>query len=109
MGGNRLEFRTKSMTTIIDYDKCEPAKTSTAAPSCGFACVKADRMYDRSILRIEGNRPVLSVSKEAAEKMSNESLSWEYACNAAGMSAIEIIVDFPALEEYKKKIREGGE
>ncbi|MCK4824786.1 hypothetical protein KA005_54035 [bacterium] len=104
MGSNKLKVRTKTMTSIIDYDKCEPAKNNTSNPSCGFACIKADRMYDRSIIRIEGNRPVLAVSEEAAKKMSNESLSWEYACNAAGNNAIQIIVDFPGLEEYRKKI-----
>ena len=104
MNGNKLEFSTRSMTTIIDYDKCEPAKNNTSNPSCGFACIKADRMYDRGILKIEGNRPVLAVSEEAAKKMSNESLSWEYACNATGNNAIEIIVDFPGLEKYRKKI-----
>lgn len=104
MNGNKLEFSTRSMTTIIDYDKCEPAKNNTSNPSCGFACIKADRMYDRGILKIEGNRPGLAVSKDAAKKMSNESLSWEYACNAAGINAIEITVNFPGLEEYRKKI-----
>jgi len=103
MGSNTLEFRTRSMTTIIDYDKCEPARNNTSAPSCGFACIKADRMYDRSILRIKGNRPVLAVPKEEAKRMSNESLSWEYACNAVGVKAIDIIVEFPGLDEYRKK------
>ena len=102
MGNNKLKFRTKCMTTIIDYDKCEPAKNNTSTPSCGFACVKADRMYDRSLLRIEGNRPILAVSEEAAKRISNESLSWEYACSAVGINAIEIIVDFPGLEKYRK-------
>ncbi|MFH1481283.1 MAG: hypothetical protein ABIG67_08440 [Pseudomonadota bacterium] len=104
MGGSSLEFRTRSMTTIIDYSRCEPAKNNTSNPSCGFACVKADRMYDRNILRIEGNRPVLTVAKEDAQKMSNESLSWEYACDAAGIHAIKIIIDFPGIEEYRKKM-----
>jgi hypothetical protein len=101
MNENKLEFRTKSTTTIIDYDKCEPAKNNTSNPSCGFACVKADRMYDRNILRIEKNRPVLAVNKEAVMKMSNESLSWEYACVVAGPGAISITVDFPGLEGYR--------
>jgi succinyl-CoA synthetase beta subunit len=105
MGGNKLEFATRSMKTTIDYDKCEPAKNNTSNPSCGFACVKADRLYDRGILRIEGNRPVLAVSEEAAHKMSNESLSWEYACNAVGMSAVAITIDFPGLEAYRKRLR----
>jgi succinyl-CoA synthetase beta subunit len=104
-GGNKLEFSTRSMKTAIDYDKCEAAKNNTSRPSCGFACVKADRMYDRGILRIEGNRPVLAVSEEAAHKMSNESLSWEYACNAVGVGAVAITIDFPGLEEYRKGMR----
>jgi len=104
MGNNKLAFRTRCTTIVIDYDKCEPAKENTSEPSCGFACVKADRMYDRSILKIEGNRPVLAVSEEAAQRMSNESLSWEYACNAVGIGAIEITVDFPGIEEYREKV-----
>jgi succinyl-CoA synthetase beta subunit len=105
MGGNKLEFTTRCMKTTIDYDKCEAAKNNTSRPSCGFACVKADRMYDRGILRIEGNRPVLAVSEEAAHKMSNESLSWEYACNAVGVGAVAITIDFPGLEDYRKGMR----
>ena len=105
MAANKLGFRTKCATTVIDYNICEPAKNAESNPSCGFACVKADRMYDRNILRIEKNRPVLAVSKEAAEKMSNESLSWEYACAMAGPGAITITVDFSGLEEYRKKGR----
>jgi len=104
MGNNKLAFRTRCTKVVIDYDKCEPAKKNTSEPSCGFACVKADRMYDRSILKIEGNRPVLAVSEEAAQRMSNESLSWEYACNAVGIGAIEITVDFPGIEEYRKRV-----
>lgn len=107
MEGKKLVFRTRSMTTLIDYDKCEPAKKNTSTPSCGFACVKADRMYDRSILRIEGNRPVLAVPEETAQKMSNESLSWEYACSVAGPGAITIVVDFPGIEAYREKMMLG--
>jgi len=103
MGADKLEFRTRSMTITIDYGKCEPAVNNTSTPACGFACVKADRMYDRNILKIENNRPVLAVPEEAARKLSNESMSWEYACNMAGTGAIEIVVDFPGLEEYRKK------
>ena len=104
MSANKLEFSTICTTTTIDYDKCEPAKKNIPNPSCGFACIKADRMYDRNILRINNNRPVLAVDPEAARKMSNESLSWEYACNAVGIGAIEITVDYPGLEEYRKRM-----
>jgi len=68
MPENSLEFETKTMKVIIDYGKCEPARKNTANPLCGFACVKADRMYDRAVLRIEGNRPVLTGSLNDAKR-----------------------------------------
>ncbi|MGD0623263.1 MAG: ATP-grasp domain-containing protein [Thermodesulfobacteriota bacterium] len=108
--GNTLEFETRCTKVRIDYDKCEPAQKKTADPKCGFACVKADRMYDRNILRIENNRPILAVSKEEAKRASNESLSWEYACNRTKNEAIRILVPFPGLKEYRKKMNlEGGD
>lgn len=101
---NELAFETRCMKTLLRYDKCEPALKNTSNPSCGFSCVKADRMFDRGLLRIEGNRPVLAISKEDAKRVSNESLSWEYACQATGNDAIRIEVAFPGLSEYKKKM-----
>ena len=101
MAENKLVFRTRCTTTTIDYDKCEPAQRGTLTPDCGFACIKADRMYDRSVLKIQDCRPVLAGSPEAVAKQSNESLSWEYACRAMGRNAINITVDYPGLEEYR--------
>ena len=98
---NGLIFRTRCAQVVIDYGKCEPAQMQTLNPKCGFACVKADRMYDRSILKIEACRPVLATPPEVAEKKSNESLSWEYACRAVGVNAISITVAFPGLEEFR--------
>jgi hypothetical protein len=98
---NGLVFKTRCASVVIDYDKCEPDQEQTLNPKCGFACVKADRMYDRSILKIEACRPVLATTPEAAEKKSNESLSWEYACRAVGRNAISITVAFPGLEEFR--------
>ncbi len=110
MSEDRLEFETRVTKVIIDYRKCEPARDKTASPACGFACVKADRMYDRSILRIEENRPVLTMAKEEIKRISNESLSWEYACNATGNQAIQILVPFPGLRAYRRKMNlPGGE
>ncbi len=104
MTAEKLTFETICTTVTIDYSKCEPAINNTSNPECGFACVKADRLYDRNILKIEGNRPVLAVSPEEAKKRSNESLSWEYADRVTGNHAIEIKVKFPGLEEYRKKM-----
>ena len=110
MPEERLEFETKSMKVIIDYLRCEPARKNTADPRCGFACVKADRMYDRGVLRIEGNKPVLAGSREDAKKNSNESLSWEYACQATDNDAIKILIPFPGLKDYRKRMNlMGGE
>ncbi len=103
MKKKKLIFYTRCTKTSIDYTRCEPAVRSTSNPSCGFACVKADRMYDRGVLRIEDNRPVLAVRPEDAKKISNESLSWEYACMIAGKNAIRIEVDFPGLHKYRKE------
>lgn len=103
-----LEFETKCTKVKINYARCEPARSGMAEPTCGFACVKADRMYDRNILRIEGNRPVLALPAEDVKKVSNESLSWEYACNITGNSAIEIMIPFPGLDEYRKRMNFDG-
>jgi hypothetical protein len=97
-----LSFETKCTKVKIDYSRCEAVRSKSENPACGFACIKADRMYDRSILRIEGKRPVLAVPAEEVKKVSNESLSWEFACNQTGNRAIEIIIPFPGLEEYRK-------
>lgn len=110
MSEDRLEFETKTMKVVIDYTRCEPARENTDHPHCGFACVKADRMYDRSVLRIERNRPVLAGSPEDARKNSNESLSWEYACRSTGNDAIRILIPFPGLKPYREGMHlMGGE
>jgi succinyl-CoA synthetase beta subunit len=110
IAGNTLEFETRCTKVRIHYDRCEPAQRKTANPQCGFACVKADRMYDRNILRIENHRPILAVSKEEAKRASNESLSWEYACDRTKNEAIRILVPFPGLKEYRKRMNlEGGD
>ncbi|MBW2741503.1 MAG: acetate--CoA ligase family protein [Deltaproteobacteria bacterium] len=101
---DKLVFETRCATAVIDYSKCEAAKKNTNNPDCGFACINADKIYDRNILKIDNNRPVLAVSEEAAKKASNESLSWEYACNSTGNYAIEISVDFPGLSDFRKKM-----
>lgn len=103
MSDNKLEFKTKCTKVTIDYAKCEPAKKNTSNPKCGFACIKADRLYDRNILRIDNNKPVLALSADEAKNRSNESLSWEYACSVTGNNAIQIAVSFPELDVYCEK------
>jgi hypothetical protein len=103
MKENMLVFRTRCTKVTINYDECEPAIKKTIMPECGFSCVKADRIYDRNILKIEGYKPVLAKKPEDVEKSSNESLSWEFACKAEGKNAINIEVDYPGLEDLRKR------
>jgi len=103
-----LLFETKCTRVKIDYSRCEAIRSKSENPACGFACIKADRMYDRSILRVEKGRPVLAVPPEEVKRVSNESLSWEFACNSTGNGAIEITVPFPGLEEYRDELKLAG-
>ncbi len=82
MAKNMLEFETRKTKITINYDKCLAALGDTPTPKCGFACVKACRLYGRNILKIENNRPVLAVQdKEEIKRLDNECLSCEYACS----------------------------
>jgi len=88
---NKVIFNTRVMTISIDYSKCEPATNDDNSPSCGFACVKACRLYGRNILRIENNRPVLAVTDPAEiQRLDNECLSCEYNCDTYGTGCITI-------------------
>lgn len=78
------EVRLKARTceVIIDYSKCK-------APDCGFECIKADRLYGRSVLGIRGGKPVPAVSPEAFERRCNECLACELYCPTG---AIKVVV-----------------
>ena len=103
MSDEILEFEVRTGKVTIDYNRCEPAVEDTSTPSCGFACVKADRLYGRNVLKIENNKPVLSVPAEEAVRLCNECLGCEHDCTFHGTDCIQIILPFPGLEEYKKK------
>jgi hypothetical protein len=104
MAANRLEFETRKIKVTIDYDRCEPAKKNSSQPSCGFACVKACRLYGRNILKIEGNKPVLAVvDPEEIKRLDNECLSCEYNCWFRGTGCIHIEIPLAELEEYRNE------
>lgn len=106
MAGDKLEFTTRTGKIIIDYSKCEPAIKNIPNPSCGFACVKADRWYGRNVLKIEDNRPVLAnPNPEEVKRLCNECLACEYDCTLFGSDCIRIILPFPGIEEYRKKMK----
>jgi len=88
---NRLHFDTRKTRISIDYGECIPAKENNSNPSCGFACVKACRLYGRNILKIENSRPVLAVTNEdEIKRLDNECLSCEYNCQRHGPGCIHI-------------------
>lgn len=81
----RLEFKTRTCIIKIYYNRC-------VAPRCGFACVKADRLYGRGVLRIENGRPILNVKEAEAARLCNECLACETYCKWYGGDAVEIVV-----------------
>lgn len=90
---DKLHFATRKTIITIDYTRCEPALKGTSQPSCGFACVKACRLYGRNILRIEGNRPVLAVTDpEELKRLDNECMACEFHCNQSGPGCVSITV-----------------
>ena len=73
------------MSITIDYDKC-------VAPECGFACIKACRLYGRGVLKIEDKLPKLTVEECEVARIDNECLACEIACMLYGGKAIKINV-----------------
>ncbi|MCS7139585.1 MAG: hypothetical protein N3F04_07485 [Candidatus Nezhaarchaeota archaeon] len=98
-----LEFDVRTGKVLIMMDRCEPAIKNTSTPSCGFACVKACRLYGRNVLKIENNRPALAVPPDEASRLCNECLACEYSCQFYGSNCIRIILPFPSLDEYRRR------
>ena len=108
MAEHKLEFETRTTKITIDYSHCEAAEKNTPNPSCGFACVKACRLYGRNILKIEGNKPVLAVTDPVEiERLDNECISCEYNCWLRGTDCISIELPLAGIEEYRKQIGRG--
>ena len=75
-----FEFRTGKVS--IDYEKCDGCTS--------FACVKACSLYGRNILRVQGGKPMLSVSPEEARRLCIECLACEQECRLRGQGALKI-------------------
>ncbi len=107
---NKLEFETRTAKISINYDRCEPAIKKTSTPSCGFRCVKACRLYGRNVLKIEHNKPVLSLSDpEEIKRLDNECLACEYNCLMYGTGCISIELPLRGIEEYRRKKQSYGD
>lgn len=99
-----LEFWTRTAKIIIDYTQCEPVTKNTRNPACGFACVKACRLYGRGVLKIESNKPVLTISDlEEIKRLCNECLGCEYDCWLYGKNCIQIFIPLPGIDQYREK------
>lgn len=105
MATEKLVFHARKTKIIIDYSKCEPAINNNPDPSCGFACVKACRLYGRNVLKIEGNRPVLSVTDPVEiKRIDNECISCEYNCWLHGSDCITNEIEMPGLKNCRAKL-----
>ncbi len=108
MDTEKLEFNARKTKIIIDYSHCEPAKDNKPNPSCGFACVKACRLYGRNVLKIENNKPVLSVTDpEEIKRIDNECLSCEYNCWLHGSDCITNEILMPGLGDCRARLKGG--
>jgi succinyl-CoA synthetase beta subunit len=94
--GGYLSFASQTGKVVIDLTKC-------IAPKCGFACVKADRWYGRSCLKIEGGKPALAGSPEQLERLCNECLACEVECELHGGKAITIELPLYGIDEFRRK------
>jgi succinyl-CoA synthetase beta subunit len=94
--GEYLSFASQTGKVVIDLSKC-------IAPRCGFACVKGDRWYGRSCLKIEGGKPALAGSSEQLKRLCNECLACEVECKLHGGKAITIELPLYGIDEFRRK------
>ncbi len=80
-----MKFKTRTATITIDLDGC-------IAPECGFACVKACRLYGRGVLKIENGKPAMAMTLEEAYRVDNECLACEIHCMWFGSGVIKVDV-----------------
>lgn len=105
MSQDKIIFHTQTATIVINMNECIAAKENTSEPSCGFMCVKACRLYGRNVLKIENNKPALTVSEpEAIKRLDNECLACEFYCMLKGSSCIKIDVPLEGIDNYRKKM-----
>ncbi|MFO7979426.1 MAG: ATP-grasp domain-containing protein [Candidatus Aminicenantes bacterium] len=87
-------FKTSTGEIFIQHDKC----LTCATKGCIKACAQ-------NILKLEQNKPVLSISREEAEKgKCTECLACEIFCRFHEQDAIFIHLPIPGLKEYREKV-----
>lgn len=95
------KFRFRTGEVVIDHKKCMKCKT--------YTCIKGDSLFGRSVLRIQGGKPVLTTSFEEAQRTCNECLTCEIYCQSHGNKGLKINLDTFGLEEYNKVKKFGKE
>ena len=87
-------FKTVTGEIHIDHEKCGRCVTK--------GCVKA---CSTGILKLEKEKPVLSINREEAEKgKCTECLACEIFCTYHEQNAIFIRLPIPGLREYREKV-----
>ena len=88
------QFSFATGTVTIDYEKCKDCDN--------YACVKACSLFGRSILRVEGSKPIL-ISEDAGKRCI-EDLGCELYCQAYGNRGLKIELDMFGLEKYRHRV-----
>ena len=87
-----FRFRTGEIT--IDHGACASCET--------HACIKADRLFGTSVLRLQERKPVLALSLEDAMRVCNECLGCEIYCQMYGNKGLVIRLDGLGSDEAAK-------
>lgn len=91
---NAYSFDTKTGKLTIDHEKCSACRSR----GCIEACIPG-------ILKLEENKPVLSISREEAAKgKCTECLACEIFCRFNEQAAVWIDLPIEGLKEYREKI-----
>lgn len=90
-------FRFRTGRISIDHEACLKCGT--------YACVKADRLFGTSVLRIQDGSPVLAVSPEDAQRTCNECMACEIYCQFSGNRGLRMKLDTIGLEDHGQSLK----
>ncbi|MEM3404685.1 MAG: hypothetical protein QXJ17_09130 [Nitrososphaeria archaeon] len=90
----RIQFRTGEI--LIDFEACRACKN--------YACIKADRLFGTSVLRLQDGKPVAAVNPDEFQRVCNECLGCEIYCQLFGNKGLTIKLNSIGLEEYREVV-----
>jgi hypothetical protein len=85
MKSELYSFRFRTGEVLIDQSACAECET--------HACLKADRLFGTSVLRLQNGKPTLALSAEDAVRVCNECLGCEIYCQMYGNKGLVIRLD----------------